>query len=256
VGYDFRTVQPMTAVETAAYNETSKTFFAAVKVRDSLPKEESGQFDVKRAQEEKGLDWEAHELYPGRTQRYIEAQDAVNDAYEALIAADRTTFRLNIGGMGRYHTAMGLLGMLQTRSIDQTPPEWPESDTIGDDDWEAVYAEIDNRLIALSGGQQATDTTLPVRKTISDYADAMIRKLTWTPTPVTGIYSECFSSNDGWVVSPAQIDAALTTYRTHTGETVKAALEKAGISEQGRDYWLKWLGFLQYAMNQGGFRVN
>jgi hypothetical protein len=70
------------------------------------------------------------------------------------------------------------------------------------------------------------------------------------PQPVLGIPRHKFSSNDGWLVTPAQIAAALDIYRSRTAEEVAAVMEP-----KDRDIWGKWIDFLDYAKDRGGFRV-
>jgi hypothetical protein len=161
--------------------------------------------------------------------------------------ADRSYFRLNMGGMARFGDVMMHLGMIQGVHQPYPFPDAPEN--VDNDFYEQVYAIKDD----LAAGK--SQDTLPASPVALAYAQALYALLSWTPAAPTGMADFKFGSNDGWVVTPAEITAALTTYRQHTGDTVRAALDKAGISEQGQEHWVRWIGYLVYAESHGGFLV-
>jgi hypothetical protein len=156
------------------------------------------------------------------------AQQAVNAAFKAADAAERSYFRLNIFGMSRYCGFMDKLGMLSgedspafPRPEDHGLTEWPESDSDTLTDAEKAF--------------------LAACEAVTDYE----------PQPVTGIPVGKFGSNDGWLVTPAQCTAALESYRKHSGDEVKALTGPDRL-----DYWQQWIAFLNYASGRGGFRVH
>lgn len=193
---------------------------------------------------------------PGRTERWKAALDAAEAASVEARKTDKEYFRLNNQGMGLYATAMDHLGMLQH---GEPRPAWPDADDIQEEEWDALYDLKESRIKALARNAQggavpeAEPGSEPVRKALSDYVDAVIGVLLWAPTPVTGINAFKFSSNDGWVVTPAEIHAALETYRGHTEDAVQEALGSVGATNL--NHWMTWITFLDYAEQQGGFRV-
>lgn len=247
MGYDFTTAHPMTEQEQAVHAEATQRFHAAVEVRNALPKEEKGVFRGADALDDEGIDWDDHRAYAGRSEQYIAAQDTVEAAYEAMQQADRSYFRLNMGGMARFGDVMMHLGMIQGVHRPYPFPDAP--DNVDDDFYEQVYAiKVD-----LAAGK--SQDTLPASPVALAYAQAVYALLSWTPATPTGMADFKFSTNDGWHVTPAEITAALAVYRTHAGEDVRDALDKAGISEYGIDHWGRWIGYLIYAESHGGFLV-
>jgi hypothetical protein len=148
------------------------------------------------------------------TPEYEAAQKAVNDAYEALSRAEAYYFRLNIFGMNRYLDGMEALGMLDLRRGPDNE-EWQRIDFDGDEDKAQAEAE-------------------------------MLR--TRTAERPTGIPSFKFGSNDGWLVTPEEITAALERYE----KPPAGWFEGHDIEE---DYWDEWIEFLRKAIERGGFRV-
>src|SRR5688572_22798866 len=122
MGYDLYAEHPASDTEKQAVEAAREKFNQAVKERDSLPKEEQGEFNFERVRAEQ-LSFDDHAAFDGRTERYKAAQDAVTAASKAIGAADKSYFRLNNFGMGRYAEAMHALGMLQNIP---SPGPWPE----------------------------------------------------------------------------------------------------------------------------------
>lgn len=242
IGYDMYVVQPMNDAEQAAHNEAAERFHALVKVRDEIPKEEMGRRDRDKWREYGDQD---DRTWIGRTERYSAAQKAVNAACIKMQRLDKSYFRLNIGGMSRYLHAMGLLGMLQDVAQPRPFPQGP--DEVEDTFYEEAYAVKDD----LAAGKTSD---LPVRPEVLAYAQDVYNLLSWTPETITGMAYFKWDTNDGWHVLPAEITAALATYRQHNGDTVRAACEKAGVHDL--DYWMAWIDYLIYAESHGGFRVS
>ncbi|MFD1656964.1 hypothetical protein ACFSL4_01620 [Streptomyces caeni] len=153
---------------------------------------------------------------------------------EAAPDGDTSYFRLNIWGMSRYREIMHQLGMV---AVDYQQPNFPElPDGI---DWEDVSA------VRYPEGQQ------PVKPEAVTFAKTIDEHLAWHPDPPFGIALHKFGSNDGWLVTPQEIAAALEAYRTHSGDEVKVI-----VGAEGLDYWLKWIAYLERAQHRGGFRVH
>ena len=73
-----------------------------------------------------------------------------------------------------------------------------------------------------------------------------------------GIPSHKFTSNDGWVVLPAEIRPALEQYREAGGvvpERWDAVLAGSLAGTGGGSLWLDWVEFLVRAADSGGFTV-
>lgn len=150
--------------------------------------------------------------------------------------SDNSYFRLNIWGMGRFREFMDRLGMVST---DYPLAPWPEKpDSI---DWEDVSAV---RYPEDYEGQQ------PVKPDAVAFAKTIEVHLAWHPDPPFGIALHKFGSNDGWLVTPEEIAAALESYRTHSGNEVKVIVGDA------LDRWIKWITYLERAQLHGGFRVH
>lgn len=250
----------MNSEEQALHQKASEAFHNAVQGRDNLPKEEQGKLNWKRVHED-GLSPDNPEAWEGRSARYQEAQAAVDAAYAEIHKTDRSYFRLNIRGMGRYTHAMSLLGMAYTDSHEDRP-DWPDWSVLTDDEHDLVrdLADTIRQETARQGFSDHTPGTelatvddKPVRPELVEHVKAQLAVTLWTPDPDKGIYLGKFSSNDDWWVTPAEIRAALKKYRSLDGARVSAVLEMAGI--QGQDYWMQWIQYLMYAEQHGGFIV-
>lgn len=210
MGYDMTIVNPLTGEEAAKAKEAEAAFHTAVKERDAL--------ELPRDHP----DCEA-------------AQAKVDAAYDAMYDADTSYFRLNIWGMGRYREYMDQLGMVAT---DYALPPWPDKpEEITWEDVEAVEEPADG-------------SDLPVKAEAVAYVKQRDAHLVWHPDPPFGMALHKFGSNDGWLVTPEEITAALEAYRTHSGDEVKVI-----VGADRLDYWLKWIAYLERAQRRGGFRV-
>lgn len=237
MGYDMLIVGDPTDTEKAQLATAEQDFREACAARDALPKAEIGRFDAELAN--KTGDWDSHEVYPGRSQRYIKAQDKVSAAYERLSDADVRYFRLNIFGMERYRDFMLQLGMVVTDYEHGPWPEKPDGLT-----WDEIEAAEDPAL------HEDTESALPVKAEAVEYVKAREAYLRQHPEPPFGLAIHKFGSNDGWHVTPEEIEAALESYRQHSAEEVKA------IIGDGLDYWCKWINYLERARLRGGFKVH
>jgi hypothetical protein len=199
--------------ETAKAAEGEAAFNEAVKARDAL-------------------------TVPRTHSDYIAAQAKVTKALDALESADTSYFRLNGWGMSRYREIMTQLGMV---ADGYSLPPWPhEPDGITWEDIKAAEAPADG-------------SDLPVKPEALAYVKQLDAHLAWHPEPPFGIALHKFGSNDGWLVTPEEIAAALESYRTHSGDEVKVIITSAGGE---LDHWLKWISYLERAQRRGGFRVH
>lgn len=208
MGYDM-TIVNTPEDEAVTTKEAETVFSAAVKERDALTVDRD---------------------HPD----HVAAQANVENAYEAMSAADASYFRLNVWGMSRYREFMEQLGMVYSESA---LPPWPDvPDGLSYEDVEAAEAPADG-------------SNLPVRPEAMAYVKQRDAYVAWHSEPAFGIALHKFGSNDGWLVTPEEIAAALESYRTHAGDEVKV------IVNDSLDYWLKWIAYLERAQRRGGFHV-
>ncbi|MFE9250901.1 hypothetical protein [Streptomyces sp. NPDC007088] len=262
MGYDMYIHDPMTDEEEAAYRRAREAFDAAVSDRDGLPhalpeyQDAKRRLDTAKARMEKegrsaelsrvvieaGEEMRGLRLsHPG----YKAAQQKVDAAYEAVQAADVSYFRLDIHGMGVYRTVMHQLGMLVTDYDAPDYPELPDGVT-----WEDVDAAKDEPTPGAGDG-------LPVKAAAAVYVKELDAHLAWHPGPASGITVHKLGSNGGWLVTPAEIEAALAAYRTHSAPQVMTLLAAAlGDEDDSHSYWIEWITYLERARVRGGFKVH
>lgn len=222
---------------------------AAIEARNALPREEMGAFIGGDRCRELALDWDAHEAYAGRTARYIAAQDQVMAASAEVDRAHRSYFRLNIHGMSIYRDLMGEFGM----AFEDIPhPAWPETEDYG------ITAE---QFWAIEDPEEYPEVfaamTPGVAEKARTYSAAHQEILAWhgkADTP--GIPFHKFSSNDAWVVLPAECEAAARAWEIAVEERGEdQALAIVSDQARGADYWLAWIEYLRGAARHGGFEV-
>jgi hypothetical protein len=162
-------------------------------------------------------------------------RQAVQSVIDAMVAAryrmPSKYFRLNIWGMGVCAQAMHRLGMLDTATKSLA---WPEREAFGVDD--KTWADWDWER----PGEDAPEA-------LRRYYEAHEKALSHRPEKPTGICDFKFSSNDGWIVTPEEITAALATYDERIG---------GGATPPESDWWGDWIDYLRRAATRGGFRVN
>lgn len=76
------------------------------------------------------------------------------------------------------------------------------------------------------------------------------QRLRWqedVPETTQGIAGYKLCSNDGWLVTPEECTAAVRAWREHEDEMRE--------NEDLEDYWFSWVGFIEGAIDTGGFRV-
>ncbi|MGW1769844.1 hypothetical protein ACWCQL_38085 [Streptomyces sp. NPDC002073] len=159
----------------------------------------------------------------------------VGAAYEALDAANLSYFRFGVGSMGAACHLMTGLGML---SLEEEP-EWPAINEKGfsealealrtDPEDAAARKTVQAAMDRVEGVHEAIRTADPGGPGIADYK---------------------LMSNDGWLVTPREITAALKAY-----ENAPPADREAAARELG-PHWTSWIAFLTRGRDRGGFRVH
>ena len=244
MGYDMRWITRDPA-EKGIVEALQKEFEAACAERNALPKSERGTFDMEAARA--GADWESDEANPGRSTRYRAAQDKVHAAMEAMGKAEKSYFRLNIWGMGRYRDLMERLGMAFE---DDPHPPFPKYEDYGTDADDADAAENPEYYENYTWTDERLRSALKYREAVN----AVLAFHGRTDTP--GIPLHKLGSNDGWHVVPAECEAAVRTWQQFVrDEGEEAALNFVDNSVNGSDYWLEWIAYLDGAARHGGFRV-
>ncbi|MEV7177433.1 hypothetical protein [Kitasatospora sp. NPDC093679] len=138
-------------------------------------------------------------------------------------------FRFDMSSMGPALRAMDRLGML---SYGHEPPAWPKS---------ADFGLTSADFVGAADGR--------VSETMRTYEAACRAVAAWHAEPPTGIPDHKIGgTNDGWIVTPAEIRAALAALAAQPEEA------KAGtFAEHPR--WDEWIDYLTRAAAHGGFRV-
>lgn len=262
MGYDMYINGPMTDEEEATYQKARAAFDSAVRERDELPHALAEYQTAKRRletararmeQEGRSTDLAKTVIEAGEEMRrlavshpgYRAAQQKVDETYEELQTAHTSYFRLNIHGMGAYRTIMHELGMLATDYQTATFPELPEGVT-----WEDIEAAEEDANPSAADG-------LPIKAAAAVFVKELDAHLSWHPEHTPGIAVHKLGSNDGWLVTPQEIEAALAAYRTHSADEVKSRLaSELGGEGDTTSYWIEWIAFLERAKARDGFKVH
>lgn len=147
---------------------------------------------------------------------------------------DEDYFRLNMWGMGLFTDFMTERSMVFDAGKH---PEWPDIDAYGvtwDDVERLEYPEYHE-------GEPLSDETAEKARR---YLAERDRLLAWHGPEVPGIPVHKFGSNDGWIVTPAECEAAVRIGREHPAP------------EGHEKRWAEWLGYMDRARRHGGFEVH
>lgn len=161
-------------------------------------------------------------------------------------------FRYNILGMGEARNALDALGMLDT----SFRPTWPQAEDFGfevaangrvPELWDLVEA-LDGQ-----GGERecpaGTDPDAWAR--MLAYQDANTALVEGEAETPAGIPAYKLGSNDGWLVTSREIEAALAVLGDRDREAVA---EATGLNGESVGYFLDFVGYLRDCRNSG-FRV-
>lgn len=170
--------------------------------------------------------------------------------YRKPSEGDEGYFRFGAFSMGFYVQLMFDLGM----AFEDDP--WPEFPKLPDGlDFSAVsavqYPEDNAKdLAALSKEDKAAATAYlaEIDKTLKAHA---------ADTP--GIPVHKFSTNDGWIVLPAEAEAAVRAWdgvceKRGTEAMVAEITERLGGDRA--EHWLRWVEYLRGAVQHDGFEVH
>lgn len=161
-------------------------------------------------------------------------------------------FRYNIWGMGEARNALDALGMLDIAFR----PTWPEAKDFG------FEVAANGRVPELCGLVEALDAQRGDRECPAGTdPDAWARMLAYqdantglvdgeAETPA-GIPAFKLGSNDGWLVTPREIESALAALGDRDQEAVA---EITGLDNEGVGYFMDFVGYLRDCRGSG-FRV-
>lgn len=161
----------------------------------------------------------------------------IDQRYNEVRTAQRSYYRLNVWGMGAARELMGAFGML----TDEFMPVWPEPEAYGltespeDPNW---FREGPER-------QKAEEALTAAGRLFLADQDAVVEADHGGP----GIPGYKFTSNDGWLVTPREIEAALKAYDNADPK------DRDAVS-QDEPWWPSWIAYLSFARERGGFRVH
>lgn len=158
-------------------------------------------------------------------------------------------FRLNIWGMGRYQAAMHELGMIYG---GDHRADWPEYDVFPND--KASQEAFEQAIDDLRYGDGTTAVTGEPLDKARDYVTKARAALAFHPDGGDVIPAHKFGTNDGWIVTPDEIKAALAAYQSRDGRDAVIA-QHVGDGER-RTYWDQWIDYLERAVNHHGFEVH
>jgi len=209
MGYDMYTVQEIDAEEKAAVE-------AAAAVTRNAP----SPFTMPEGSEERAA-----------------AEAERTEAWKAYDAAHKSYFRLNVWGMSACVELMEKIGMV----TGQDHPAWPELAAYGLD----AYPDDPEHY----EGDERAEAEAKITDQGRAYLAAAEAVIAYEPEPIAGIPAHKFYSNDGWLVTPAQCEAALAVWAAAAPEL------QASVTAE-RDWWGSWIAFLQHSKDRGGFRVH
>lgn len=230
-----------------------KDVLTLVRQRDALPREERGTADVGWL-EVNGFRYEDQSAWTGRTSRYQAAQDAVSRASFELDNARQSYFHFSMSGMSAACRIMWSVGML----IDDGPGEpCPEARACGiteDQAYAVKYSDEEGYLAAFQS------MTPGQREQASRYWEEVERWLSRHDRADTpGIPERKFSTNDGWIVLPAECEAAARIWDAWLADNGEPAAMVDVMLELGSNsygYWLRWVEWIRAAARHGGFEVH
>lgn len=177
-----------------------------------------------------------HTLPEGSDERAA-AEKAWADAWAASDAAHKSYFRLNVWGMSVCVELMEKAGMVTS----QGKLLWPELSNYGLTEYPDDPEYYD--------GHERAEIEAKLTEQGRAFLQASKAVIEYEPQPVAGIPAHKFWSNDGWLVTPKQCEAALSAWEA-------AAPELRASIEAEREWWPGWIEFLTHSKDRGGFRVH
>jgi hypothetical protein len=149
-------------------------------------------------------------------------------------------FRLNIWGMRKCREAMDQMGMVDWEAKH---PEYPDPEDFGLEEHPEEEDEDGNRIDYAEGSSEGKWFAA-----VSEWRDSI---------PASGLPAGYkFGSNDGWLVTPTEINNALALLK----DWEKEREDRAGVLyvfDDNLPPWFgEWVGFMRRAAQKEGFRVH
>ena len=237
--------------EVIAVNEAREVWNQAINARDALPHEEKGVPD-RDWLEDNDMNWDDPRAWIERSDRYHAAQAKVSRASSIIDSLERSYFRFNIWGMSMVRQIMYTSGMAFE---DDPHPPFPRPEDCGIT-WDMYHAveypddtNYEEARIAMTPGQHEQ-----AKRMKAEHDAVLMSHIQEVP----GIPLHKFGSNDGWIIVPAECDAAVwlwKAYLTNTGEDAARNFVEESFGGRGYGRWLEWVEFIRLASQHGGFEV-
>ncbi|MGR3938427.1 hypothetical protein [Streptomyces sp. BRA346] len=167
---------------------------------------------------------------------YRAAQKRVSEAYDRMYEVHASYLQFGNWTMRECRAFMHHFGMLSLTVLH--PPERPDPEAFG---------------ISLNECSEYCDS--PARgeapEAVRRFQEAMEAHLSWAPVPADGVVAHKLGSPGGWIVTPAEIRAALSAYGENRGKDpglLSQIIEEAS-------WWPQWIEYLATAAKHGGFLV-
>lgn len=158
------------------------------------------------------------------------ARDEMIAALIELYQAEPAEFELTAGSMTDCLNAMDRLGMIE---LDAVAPKLPTAAEFG-----------------VEPGMWSYDEGDEVPGPIAAYLAAMATATAAQAEEPAGIPAYKLRTNDGWLVTEAEIRSALTAH------AAPRPTAPSPVTEPDYFWWPHWLDFLRLAADHGGFRVH
>jgi hypothetical protein len=244
MGYDLHTLKGYSDEHKLRMAEARERTTAArerlTEVRDEGPSGETDREVYLAALNEGQPHWEAQNAaseHPG-SDAWLDASQAYQAAMEAERHLDWGYFRANISGMGVLRELSMACGLM----VESESPKWRPLDEFGLTS--DAYFDMSEGDVEPNEGFQ-------------EYQAAQRRNLRHHGTAFSGLPVHKFCSNDGWVVTPEEIEAGLARMDMAKLDAAftDRQLRRSDGDEGIREFFAGWLLFLSRAKEYGGFEV-
>lgn len=231
MGYDMRTIQGKTEEEELRSRQAREAADQAIAERNALDR---------------------------MSPEYAEVQKHVSDLLDVWYATDVTYFRYNVWNMGRCCRTMDSFGMLKEDRGEKLA--WPEPPTeLGSEEYLDHYYESLRDDYPSWDDVIKQDPELDKVEGLKEYHERTWEILSRHCPDEPGINYVKFTSNDGWVVTPGEAKSAADLYHRTPEERkmeVFAGMATSDNSAQDwRDWFERWVKWLEFSATRGGFRV-
>lgn len=213
MGYDMSTrgTIPGEAEALAALNGPYTAALAARDARMALIGREAAQGSYQEGIDADKFLWGG--TFANADPEYAAAQAEVMRLSDEQDKARRSYFRLNVWGMARYRDVMEAVGM----GFWAEHPAWPDAEEFGfttrEHGWAAQEVMREgNGDLAYDHGYEGVTVTEDDLEKAKRWQAAVDNVRSAHPAEIPGIPLVKFTSNDGWVVTPAECRSALELF--------------------------------------------